>query len=168
MIVIYDLDKTSIYCPIADFLDRFIPKNKFLKKIYYGLYYFAHSLEIMLKLVKVNPNMYQRAKSYRSLPAVIQIVLTARHKTKMVAKHVDMIFKDCQPDIICCVAQSITDLSKARYLTEKLHVDPKNTQVVMFDDNYKEMLTMKQAFSKSNFIGFNVYFDGKSERISRC
>ena len=50
MLVIYDLDKTSLFCPIADFLDRFIPRNKVLKKLYYNIYPFVHILEMKLGL----------------------------------------------------------------------------------------------------------------------
>ena len=54
MLIIYDLDRTSLFCPIADFMDKFIPKNKFLKKLYYNIYPFIHIFEMKFDLLKIN------------------------------------------------------------------------------------------------------------------
>lgn len=165
MYIIFDLDKTSLYCPLADKLDKFIPKFKFLKRIYYLIYPLVHILEIKLGLFKVNENMYSRALQASQMPGTSIIVLTARHKTKLSEVHIKEVFKDVIPDYVFYVAQGLTGLSKAEYL--KSQIGDTEQQIIMFDDNFYELKQMKKTF-KSRFTGFTVYFNGKEERIARC
>lgn len=165
-IVIYDLDKTSVYCPIADFMDRFIPKSMFLKKLYYKVYPFIHTLEIKLGLLKINQAMYQRAKMYSNMPNVYQCIITARHDTQETYRHVDLLFDDISPDIdVHCIAQGLTNITKAEYV--KRVIKPRNDEVIiMYDDNAHELELMKLIFN--NFLGFRVLFTGEKELIDQC
>ena len=164
MLVIYDLDKTSCYCPIADKLDKFIPKNKFLKKLFYSIYPFIHSLEIRFGLLQINENMYQRARMFQEFSKdVRQVVITARHPSKASIKHIQMIFKDIDVTLIS-IAQELTGLHKVDiikklplYLTE---------EIVMYDDNYKELTKAHKEY-RSNFTGMQVHFKNNKERIIR-
>lgn len=164
MLVIYDLDKTSLYCPIADRLDKFIPKNRFLKNLYYKLYPFIHSLEIRFGLLQINENMYQRARMFQEFGEdVKQVVITARHHSKASIKHVQMIFKDIDITLFS-IAQGLTGLNKIDiikklplYLTE---------EIIMYDDNYKELTKVHKEY-RSNFTGMQVYFKNNKERIRR-
>lgn len=166
LLVIFDLDKTSIYCPIAEFMDRFIPKNMFLKKLYYKLYPFVHILEIKLGLCKVNNNMYLRAKNYINLYNVYPTVVTARHRSVPTIKHVKLIFKDLFEDVyIVCVAQGITGFTKAEYLKKVYQVDD-DCEILMFDDSINELLNMRKEFK--NCSCYRVKFDGKKEICERC
>lgn len=162
MLVIYDLDKTSCYCPIADWLDNFIPRNKTLKKLYYLLYPIAHEIEMKFNLFQVNLNMRQRARQYDAFDRDIrQVVLTARHFTKQTEKHVQRIFGDL-PVVLICVAQGITHLSKAE-VASMLPID-KSEEVIMYDDNISELAQMQLAFKKK-FTGIQVNFQGYTEDI---
>lgn len=165
-IVIYDLDKTSVYCPLANFMDKFIPNNMFLKRLYYKLYPFVHTLEIRLGLLKINKAIYQRAKMYSNMPDVYQCVVTARHDTQETYRHVDFVFDDLSPDIdVHCIAQGLTNLTKAEYV--KQVIKPRNDEVIiMYDDNIYELLEMKRTFNE--FLGFRVLFTGNKEYIEQC
>ena len=161
MLIIFDLDKTSIYCPIADFMDRFIPQNKTLKQLYYkNVYPFIHTLEIKFSLCKINEKIYNRVKAIETINSgnISYLVLTARHETYETYKHVDLIFKEFANFIMVeCVAQSITELSKADFLENNFFICD-DEEIVMFDDNYKELLEMKNKFG-SRFTGFKVKID---------
>lgn len=161
MLVIYDLDKTSLYCPLANFMDKFIPSNLFLRKLYYSLYPFIHWVEIKLKLIQINYNMTNRARAYHKLKAK-QIVVTARHKTKATIKHAKLVFPDVPMNVIC-VAQGITGYSKAEYLNlfENINTDE---EILMFDDNWKELSKMRFMF-KNRFKGIRVLFKDNKEKI---
>ena len=163
MLVIYDLDKTSLFCPIADFMDRFIPNNKFLKQIYYLLYPFAHILEIKLGLLQINRSMYLRALSYdQTYKDVRQIILTARHKSFSTEIHKKLIFRDLDIPIFC-IAQGITNLSKAAF-AKLLPID-KNEEVIMYDDNIDELNKMRNTIGPK-FTGLNILFkDNHEENI---
>lgn len=160
MLVIYDLDKTSLYCPIADKLDNFIPKNKLLKRIYYSFYPIVHRLEIALGLLQVNRNMYVRAKQFEEL-GINQVVVTARHRSPSIDLHVKRVFRDVNM-LVLCVAQGITGLSKADVVAE-LPIDD-DELIVMYDDNYKELSLMNRKFRK-RFTGIHTYFKDNKERI---
>lgn len=164
--VIFDLDKTSLYCPIADKLDKFIPQNKFLKRLYYCLYPIVHTLELLFGLFKTNRNMYLRARYYQDEPNVTTVVLTARHKSRMVFKHVKETFKDAVPNFVCCVGQGITGLSKAKYLSLVFDFN-KNDELIMFDDNQEELDEMTYYFG-DNFSGVLTNFDGEKEETFIC
>lgn len=161
MLVIYDLDKTSLYCPIADFLDNFIPKKKILKKIYYMLYPIAHEIEMKYNLLQINHEMFKRAKGYQQQGAT-QIVVTARHYTHQTMKHVRAVFQDV-PVVLMCVAQGITNKSKAEYVAE-LPRNPRD-EIIMYDDNFTELSKMNEMFDK--FIGIQVFFKDNKEEIQR-
>lgn len=160
MLVIYDLDKTSLYCPLANFMDRFIPSNLFLRKLYYSLYPFIHWLEIKLKLLQINYNMTNRARAYHKLKAK-QIVLTARHETDSTIKQAKLVFPDV-PIVIHCIAQGITGYSKAEYLNSFENI--KDEEILMFDDNWKELSKMRFMF-KNRFKGIRVLFKDNKEKI---
>lgn len=164
MLIVYDLDKTSLYCPIADFLDKFIPKNKTLKVLYYSLYPFIHNLEMKLGLLKINNSMYARAKSYAEFPDINQIVVTARHFTKQTLTHVQKVFHEIEMPVIC-IAQGLTELSKAEVIEELPLLE--DEEIVMFDDNNVELSKMKKKF-KNHFTGMLVKFKGKKEYVTRA
>lgn len=162
MIIIYDLDRTSLYCPIADWMDRFIPKNKALKKLYYKLYPFIHILEMKLGLLQINENMYIRSKQFEELDTVKQVVVTARHYSKSIDLHAKAVFKDVSLYIIC-VAQGLTGLTKAD-VVEKLPMD-EDEEIVMYDDNFQELSLMNARFS-GRFTGIQVMFRDNKEETS--
>lgn len=164
MLVIYDLDKTSLYCPIADRLDLFIPKNRFLKNLYYKIYPFIHSLEIRFGLLQINENIYQRAKMFQEFgDDVRQVVVTARHYTKVSIKHIQMIFKDIDVTLIS-IAQGLTGLYKVDVI-RKLPIYP-TEEIVMYDDNFSELAFVYAEFP-NQFTGMQVYFKNNKESIRR-
>lgn len=160
MLVIYDLDKTSVYCPLAEKLDRHIPKNITLKKLYYKLYPIVHWIELKLGLLKINKYIKQRAETAQNFSAR-QIVLTARHYTHMVAKHCELVFGDI-PVTLICISQGLTGVSKARYI--QLFENNENEDILMFDDNERELKLMKQTFG-DRFRGVQLEFLGNYERV---
>lgn len=167
MLIIFDLDKTSIYCPIANFMDKFTPKNKTLKQIYYKIYPFIHTLEMKFGLCKINEKIYNRVKAIETLNSgnISYLVLTARHETYETYKHVELVFKEYADFInVECVAQSITELSKAAFLEENYYFIKNDEEIVMFDDNYKELLEMKNKFG-SRFTGFKVKIDKNGNEV---
>lgn len=164
MLVIYDLDKTSLYCPIADRLDLFVPKNRFLKNLYYKLYPFIHSLEIRFGLIQINENMYQRAKMFQEFGNdVRQVVITARHHTKASIKHIQMIFKDIDVTLIS-IAQGLTGLQKVDVI-RKLPIYL-SEEIIMYDDNFNELAFVHAEFP-NQFTGMQVYFKNNKESIRR-
>lgn len=166
MLVIFDLDKTSIYCPIADFMDRFIPQNKALKQLHYKIYPFIHTLEMKFGLCKINEKIYNRVKAIETINSgnISYLVLTARHETYETYKHVDLIFKEFADFInVECVAQGTTELSKADFLENNFFIYD-DEEIVMFDDNYKELLEMKNKFG-SRFTGFKVKIDKNGNEV---
>lgn len=164
MLVIYDLDKTSLYCPIADRLDLFVPKNRFLKNLYYKLYPFIHSLEIRFGLIQINENIYQRAKMFQEFGNdVRQVVITARHHTKVSIKHIQMIFKDIDVTLIS-IAQELTGLHKVDVI-RKLPIYL-SEEIIMYDDNFTELAFVHAEFP-NQFTGMQVYFKNNKESIRR-
>ena len=160
MIVIYDLDKTSLFCPIANFLDKFIPHNIILKQIYYKLYPFVHILEMKFGLLKINENIYNRAVAYKTAyPDCLQVVITARHRSISTDMHIKRVFRDI--DVSCfCVAQGITNLSKSDIA--KLIPKSTNEEIVMYDDNLDELLKMRNVY-KEHFSGIRINFEDHEE-----
>lgn len=164
MLVIYDLDKTSLYCPIADRLDLFVPKNRFLKNLYYKLYPFIYSLEIRFGLIQINENIYQRAKMFQEFGNdVRQVVITARHHTKASIKHIQMIFKDIDVTLIS-IAQELTGLHKVDVI-RKLPIYL-SEEIIMYDDNFNELAFVHAEFP-NQFTGMQVYFKNNKESIRR-
>lgn len=162
MLVIYDLDKTSLFCPIADFMDRFIPKNKTLKKLYYKLYPFAHILEMKLGLLEVNEEIYNRAKIYKEQFNALQVIVTARHRSFSIHPHIKAVFKDI--DIPCfCIAQGLTHLSKAEAI-KSLGIIKSDEEVIMYDDNIEEITKMHNVY-KDKFTGVHIEFIKDKEVI---
>lgn len=162
MIVIYDLDKTSLFCPIADFMDRFIPKNKFLKKLYYKLYPFIHILEMKLNLLRINTKMYVRAKQYEGLKNVLQVVITARHRSFSLYKHVKHVFRDVDVTVFA-IAQGLTNLHKVD-IVDKLPMSD-DEEIVMYDDNIWELNKVAQKH-RGRFTGINLEFKDREEILS--
>lgn len=164
MLVIYDLDKTSLYCPIADFMDRFIPEDVEKKKLYYRLYNIVYAVEMFFGLLKINKQMYHRAKNFSMMPNVHQIVVTARHYSLFTRLHAQKVFKDVFNDMeLVCIAQGITGLSKAEVVSQ---IYPTFNNILMYDDSRKELGKMKRMYKKS-FTGKQVRFlNDKREVIS--
>lgn len=163
MLVIYDLDKTSLFCPIANFMDRFIPKNKILKTLYYKIFPFIHILEMKFNLLKINDRIYNRAKIYKEQFNARQCVVTARHKSYSTKLHIKKIFKDI--DMPClCIAQGLTNLSKVEAVTKMITIDSKE-EIIMYDDNYHELMLMHSIF-RDQFTGLLVEFDGNKEKVT--
>lgn len=181
MIVIYDLDKTSIFCPLANKLDRFIPKNKTLKRLYYKLYTLAYFIEDLFNLTQINENMYSRAKMYNNLETqwqddeelnnfgigqkVQQVVVTARHYTKYVEKHVHKVFKDVDVPAVC-MAQGITGLHKydAIPILNELVGMYDSEDVIMYDDNENELDLMRK-YLQDKVTTVRVHFENGHETI---
>lgn len=163
MLVIYDLDRTSLFCPLADFMDKFIPKNITLKKLYYKLYRFVHILEMKFDLLEINNEMYRRAKAYETFSNTTQIVVTARHYTPVVKEHIERVFRDI-PIVAICVAQGITGMAKVEAVSKYVKLD-KNDEIVMYDDNFDELRMMHDVY-KDKFSGFQVLFKNGREEIS--
>ena len=163
MLIIYDLDKTSLYCPVADFMNKFIPKNMFLKKLYYNIFPFIHILEMKFNLLKINDEIYKRAKIYKEQFNARQVVVTARHKSYSTKLHIKKVFKDI--DIPClCIAQGLTKLSKAECIQRMITIDP-DEEIIMYDDNFNELMFMHNMFEEQ-FTGLLVEFDGKIEKVT--
>lgn len=161
MLVIYDLDKTTCFCPLADFADKFIPPNKFLKKFYYKLYPFIHRFEMKFDLFKTNLSFYQRARLYSTFPGVTQVIITARHYTPMVDRHKEAIFGSLDIPVVC-IAQGLSELFKADVVS-MLPIEP-DEEIIMFDDNLEELTLMHIKFGK-RFTGYKVLFKGKEEQL---
>lgn len=162
MLVIYDLDKTSLYCPIADFLDRFIPRNRFLRKLYYDIYPFVHILEMKLGLLKINKEMYIRARQYAEFEDCLQVVITARHRSFSLMRHVKAVFGDAIIINVFATAQGLTNRHKVDMI-DQLPID-KNTEIVMYDDNDEELRRVCSKY-RGRFTGVNIEFTGSNERI---
>lgn len=159
MLIIYDLDKTSLYCPIANFMDRFIPKSIVFKKLYYKLYPFVHILEMKLGLLKINKEMFIRAHQYDEFTDIYQIVVTARHNSYSLNKHVREVFGNIDITTFA-IAQGITNMHKVD-LVRELPVD-NDEEIIMYDDNIEELELMKKEYN-GRFTGVNVFFDGEEK-----
>lgn len=165
MLVIYDLDKTSLYCPIADFMDKFIPKNKTLKQLYYKLYPIAHIFEMKFGLLKINDEIYNRAKIYKNEFNARQCVVTARHRSYSTKLHIKRVFRDIEMPYLC-VAQGLTNLTKAEVIEGMIPID-QNEEIIMYDDNFNELMCMHALF-KNQFTGLLVEYDGIKEKITNA
>lgn len=162
MLVIYDLDKTSLYCPIANFMDNFIPKNKLLKRLYYNLYPVVHLLEMKLGLLKINKEMYIRAKQYAEFTDVHQVVITARHHSFSLKKHVKAVFGDVDITTFA-IAQGLTNLHKVD-IVDALPL-LKGEEIIMYDDNALELKRVKDSY-KPHFTGIQVEFIGEEKILN--
>lgn len=162
MLVIYDLDKTSLFCPIADFLDRFIPRNKVLKKLYYNIYPFVHILEMKLGLLKINKEMYIRARQYDEFTDCFQVVITSRHRSFSLQKHIKAVFGDEIDINVFAIAQGLTNIHKVDII-DQLPIND-DEEIIMYDDNDKELRRARAKY-KGRFTGINVEYTGKEEKI---
>lgn len=168
MLVVYDLDKTSLYCPIALWLDDSFLKRLLPSKIFYGLYSFVYILEMMFGQFKINKAMRERAIAYSKGEDVGQLIITARHLTYMTRVHAELVFKDTMKDmLLVCVATGETGLTKA----EVLYSITKNTledneRIIIYDDSDYELEQYEKVF-KDQVTCFKVDFDGKDE-IIKC
>ena len=165
MLVIYDLDKTSLFCPIADFMDKFIPKNKILKQLYYKFYPIVHIFEMKLGLLKINNEIYNRAKIYKEQFNARQCVVTARHRSYSTKLHIKKVFRDIEMPCLC-VAQGLTNLTKAEVIEGMIPVDP-HEEIIMYDDNFNELMCMHALF-KDQFTGLLVEYNGITEKITNA
>ena len=167
MLVLYDLDKTSLYCPFALWLDTSPLKLLLPRKIFYSLYSFIYILEMMFGKFKVNNEMYLRAKAYSNQPDVIQAVVTARHHTWMTRLHTYLVFKELKKQMtLICVATGESGLTKAEvvaYLFEE-RLDP-DERIVVYDDNEYELKVYDNSFGNRATL-FKVDFDGEIETIN--
>lgn len=162
--VIYDLDKTSLYCPIAMFLD----KQRWLHNIlgnhlFYSLYTLAYRLEHIFKLFKVNNNMYLRAKFFEEeyKHNVTQIVCTARHLSNETRIHKWKVFKNLNVDLVC-TACGYTGRNKAQVLKELYNITSTDN-VIVYDDNSYEIYNYKNTFKNIKII--KVDFKNNEEII---
>lgn len=166
MLIIYDLDRTSIFCPIADWLDKFIPKNEIIKKLYYNLYPIAYIVEYIFSLVQVNRNMYNRAYMYDKIDECFQIVVTARHFSKPVIWHLKSIFSELSGKIpVVCIAQGLTQLHKYEIVKSVINnLDmTQDEEIIMYDDNVIELALMQQNFQNCKCI--KISFKDNIEKI---
>lgn len=166
--VIYDLDKTSLYCPIALWLDKQTRLKKLIgDKLFYSLYTPAYILELILGLFKVNTNMRARAKIFEDMKRddIYQIVCTARHLTNITKFHKKQVFKELSDNItLVCVATGVTGLTKVQVLKELFQITDKD-EVIMYDDNLYEL---NQMYNKmKNVSTYLVYFEGKKENVTK-
>lgn len=165
MLVIYDLDKTSLFCPIADFMDKFIPRNIFLRKLYYNIFPFIHILEMKLGLLKINDEIYKRAKIYKEQFNARQVVVTARHQSYSTKLHIKKVFRDIEMPCLC-IAQGLTKLSKAECIQQMITIDP-NEEIIMYDDSFNELMCMHALF-KDQFTGLLVEYNGIKEKVTNA
>ena len=166
MLVLYDLDKTSLYCPFALWLDTSPLKVILPSKLFFSLYSFVYILEMMFGQFKINNEMYLRAKAYNNQPDVKQAVITARHHTWMTRLHTYLVFKELMNTmVLVCVATGESGLTKAEVVDylfgEQLDEDER---IVVYDDNEKELETYDVDFGNRVTL-FKVDFDGKTETI---
>ena len=162
--VIYDLDKTSLYCPIAMLLDKQRWLHNLLgNNLFYSLYTFAYKLEHILKLFKVNNNMYLRAKFFEKeyKHNVTQIVCTARHLSNETRIHKWKVFKDLNVDLVC-TACGYTGRNKAQVLKELYNITSTDN-VIVYDDNSYEIYNYKNTFKNIKII--KVDFKNNEEII---
>ena len=166
MLVIYDLDKTSIYCPIALWLDnQFWIKKLLPTRLFYALYTPVYIFEMITGLFKVNPKIYERAKIYRQLSNVKQCVITARHNTFITRLQKKLVFKDLDNEVeLYCTANGITGQSKAILVRNKI-TSNKNRNILMYDDNFYELAAMKLNFK--NTVQLKTEFLGKNETVTQ-
>lgn len=168
MLVIYDLDKTSLYCPIALRLDNSFLKRLLPSKIFYGLYTFVYILEMIIGKFRINEAMRERAIAYSKEKDVGQMIITARHLTYMTRVHAELVFKDVMKDmLLVCVATGETGLTKAEVLysiTENILED--NERIIIYDDSDYELEQYEKVF-KDQVTCFKVDFNGKDE-IIKC
>lgn len=162
MLVIYDLDKTSLYCPIANFMDNFIPKNKLLKRLYYNLYPIAHLLEMKLGLLKINREMYIRARQYAEFKDTYQVVITARHYSFSLNKHVRAVFGDVDMSVFA-IAQGLSYLHKVDIVDRLPLIE--GEEIIMYDDNAEELRRVKDKY-KPHFTGVQVEFTGEEKILN--
>lgn len=168
MLILYDLDKTSLYCPFALWLDTSPLKLLLPRKIFYSLYSFIYILEMMFGQFKVNNEMYLRAKAYSSQPDVTQAIITARHHTWMTRLHTYLVFKGLMKQmILVCVATGESGLTKAEVVAYIFgeQLDDKDERIVVYDDNEYELKTYDNDFGNRATL-FKVDFDGKTETIN--
>jgi len=162
MLVIYDLDKTTLYCPLSYKLDNCVTLKKYLgKTLFYSLYTPVYIIELIFGLFKTNTAMYNRAVIYdKTIPNVEQIVVTARHKSLITLLHKKLVFKDLNKKIGCIfVATGRTNILKVNVIKS---IYSKNINCIIYDDNLLELANYKQL---TNASLYKVYFDGKQEVI---
>lgn len=164
--VIYDLDKTSLYCPIAMFLDKQRWLHNLLgNNLFYSLYTLAYKLEHILKLFKVNDRMYQRAFYYayecNKRNNITQIVCTARHLSNETRIHKWKVFKDLNIDLVC-TACGYTGRNKAQVLKELYNINSTD-EIIVYEDNSYEIANFKRIFKNVKII--KVDFQGKKEKV---
>ena len=164
MLVIYDLDKTSIYCPIALWLDNQFWLKKILPtRLFYALYTPIYIFEMMFGFFKVNDKIYERAKIYRQFRDTKQVVITARHDTLITRIQKKLVFKDIDKEIeLYCTANGITGQSKAILVKNKITRN-KNKNILMYDDNFYELAAMRLNFR--NTTQLKTEFDGIKETV---
>ena len=168
MLVVYDLDRTSLYCPIALWLDDSFLKRLLPSKIFYGLYAFVYILEMICGKFKINKAMRERAITYSKGEDVGQLIITARHLTYMTRVHAELVFKGAMKDmLLVCVATGETGLTKAEVLynltTDYLQDDER---IIVYDDSDFELEQYEKVF-KNQVTCFKVDFNGKDE-IIKC
>lgn len=160
MIIIYDLDRTLVYSPIAMFLDRLRPRNLTLLKLYYKLYPAAYFLDTYLGLLKINIMMAKRIEMYHRYPNIRQIIVSARDDglaTYAQLAHIPNI--NLIQDVFL-IAQAKTKYSKAAFLLDRYYI---KANIVMFDDSYLELSAVKRHFENATCIQVN--FKDKEEKL---
>ena len=166
MLVIYDLDKTSIYCPVALWLDnQFWLKKVLPTRLFYSLYTPVYIFEMIFGFFKVNDKIYERAKIYRQFRDTKQVVITARHDTLITRIQKKLVFKDIDKEIeLYCTANGITGQSKAILVRNKI-TSNRNKNILMYDDNFYELAAMKLNFK--NTVQLKTEFLGKNETVTQ-
>lgn len=181
MLVIYDLDKTSLYCPLSYKMDKCFLKKCLPIKLFYSLYNFIYTVELMFGLFKINNNMYIRAKSYfRQLELlknkinITQLVVTARHNTLLTKLHKKLVFKDLDEkiELICC-SSGLNKVSKAEFITSDeynnniklLYRLIRNEEIkIIYEDNLYEINNYRKYLS--NFRIYKIDFSNYGEYIT--
>lgn len=161
MLVIFDLDKTLLYCPLALKFDNCKLKDFIHPKIFYGFYSFIYILEIILNKFKINKGLARYARYLASNSMNEIYVITARHKSFMTKLHCSLIFKNHRYNLICTEA-GFTGRHKVDIIKHDLQI-AKNAWFVMFDDNYDELLRVKQYYPDAvcNLVDYN----GETEQV---
>jgi len=162
--VIYDLDETSLYCPLAYKLDKCHKLKQLLPKpIFYSLYTPVYIIELMFRLFKVNRNMRVRAILFHENADITQHVVTARHSTLITKLHKYLVFKEMSKYIsLHCVASGKTEIDKATYVYRHI-LFRVNDKLLIFENDPKEISSYnKYFFGKVAIVHTN--FNGEEER----
>lgn len=159
---IIDLDKTSLYCPLALKFDNSPLKNLLHPKLFYGLYSFVYILEFLLGKFKVNSIMQYRIKHFSN--NVENYIITARHKSLLTKIHCYLLFGKQMKDIkLICTEAGFSKKKKYEFIQPLIKDD--NCTVIMYDDNEDELQSSLRNLNTNHLQLYYINFDGFNEKL---